>query len=153
LHRLAFWISQPGWRAEPSGLQECGAGLAFKECEAARRLFAPPLCIRHRRRSEDRLKEGSADLQCLVEGGPVPSRLRVLGAHLLPQLWLGTEERGRLAARYRCTSAVSEIVPDDGTDRSRMAQNLTVLGGADLDAASTDTAGRLNDDVRTKHRS
>src|SRR6516225_9785395 len=93
-----------------------------QDCSVTRRLFAPPLGIRRRRRSENRFKEGSADLQCVVEGEPIASTLRGLGAHPWLQLCLGTEERDRPAARCLRAPAVGEIVPDDGIDWLRIAQ-------------------------------
>lgn len=54
-----------------------------------------------RRHRKDRLKEGSPDFQCLLEGEPISSRLLVLSAQPLLQLCLAAEERDRSAARYR----------------------------------------------------
>jgi hypothetical protein len=77
--------------------------------------------------------------------------LRALGVQPLPELCLGAEECNGPAARCRRQPAIGEIVSHDGIDRSRMAQRLPALYGANFDPASAGSARRLYECICTKH--
>ena len=101
--------------------------------------------------SEDWFKKRSANFKCFLESEPRACTLWALCSQPLLQLCAGAEERYGRTGRCRCTPAVSEIIPYDGIDWSRIAQRLPTLGGADFDPASASAAGRLYECICTKH--